>query len=106
VTRLVVLACCLAASLGCAAAFDVERAREWFRSDDAPEPPVLSEAPPARLGAVEGLRTVSGELRSVPLRWDPVLAGDVERARAISVTATPTTTACAPSIRSGTSARK
>jgi fibronectin type 3 domain-containing protein len=38
---------------------------------------VLSEAPPARLGAVEGLRTVSGELRSVPLRWDPVLAGDV-----------------------------
>lgn len=71
------LACCLALSLGCAAALDVERMRSFLSDDDEPEVPVLSEAPPARLGAVEGLRTVSGELRSVPLRWDPVLAGDV-----------------------------
>ena len=38
---------------------------------------MLSEAPPARIGAVEGLRTLSGELRAIPLRWDPLLAGDV-----------------------------
>jgi len=67
----------LALQLGCAAALDVERARSWLASEEAPEVPVLSEAPPARLGAVEGVRTVSGELRSIPLRWDPVLAGDV-----------------------------
>jgi fibronectin type 3 domain-containing protein len=68
---------CVAASLGCAAALDVERVRALLSSEREPEPPVLSEAPPARLGAVEGLRAVSGELRAVPLRWDPVLAGDV-----------------------------
>jgi fibronectin type 3 domain-containing protein len=74
---LAALGICLAASLGCAAALDVERVRSVFVNEKAPEAPVLSEAPPARLGAVEGLRTISGELRSVPLRWDPVLAGDV-----------------------------
>ena len=75
--RLALAACGLAASLGCAAALDVERVRSLLVNEKEPEAPVLSEAPPARLGAVEGLRTVSGELRSVPLRWDPVLAGDV-----------------------------
>jgi hypothetical protein len=70
-------ALCLAAGLGCAAALDVERARDLFEREKAPEPPVLSEAPPARIGAVEGLRTLSGELRAIPLRWDPLLAGDV-----------------------------
>jgi fibronectin type 3 domain-containing protein len=63
--------------LGCAALLDVERLRGSFVNERPPEPPVLSEAPPARLAAVEGLRTFSGELRSIPLRWDPVLAGDV-----------------------------
>ncbi len=76
-TRLASALACLALSLGCAAALDVERARDIFARDEAPEPPVLSEAPPARIGAVEGLRTLSGELRTVPLRWDPLLAGDV-----------------------------
>lgn len=76
-TRIALAVCCLAASLGCAAALDVERVRSVLANEKQPEAPVLSEAPPARLGAVEGLRTVSGELRSVPLRWDPVLAGDV-----------------------------
>ena len=62
---------------GCAALLDVERLRATLVNEPAPEAPVLSEAPPARLAAVEGLRTVSGELRSIPLRWDPLLAGDV-----------------------------
>jgi len=77
VRRLALAAGCLAASLGCAAALDVERARSLLQNERPPEAPVLTEAPPARLGPVEGLRTVSGELRSVPLRWDPVLSGDV-----------------------------
>jgi hypothetical protein len=68
---------CLALSLGCATALDVEWARDYLSHEAAPEAPVLSEAPPARIGAVEGLRTLSGELRMVPLRWDPLLAGDV-----------------------------
>ncbi len=63
--------------LGCASLLDVERLRDTLVNERAPEPPVLTEAPPARLSAVEGLRTFSGELRSIPLRWDPVLAGDV-----------------------------
>ena len=71
------LALCLGLSLGCASALDVERARDLFAREKAPETPVLSEAPPARIGAVEGLRTLSGELRAIPLRWDPLLAGDV-----------------------------
>lgn len=68
---------CLASSLGCAGALDVELARDYFARERVPEAPVLSEAPPARLAAVEGLRTLSGELRVIPLRWDPVLAGEV-----------------------------
>jgi fibronectin type 3 domain-containing protein len=63
--------------LACAAALDVARARALLARERRPEPPVLSEAPPARIGAVEGLRTLSGELRAIPLRWDPLLAGDV-----------------------------
>jgi fibronectin type 3 domain-containing protein len=77
VTRLAAALACLGLCLGCASALDVERARDLFARERPPEPPVLSEAPPARIGAVEGLRTQSGELRSVPLRWDPLLAGDV-----------------------------
>jgi hypothetical protein len=72
------LVLCLALGLGCATALDVERARDLLAREKAPEPPVLREAPPARIGAVEGLRTLSGELRSIPLRWDPLLAGDVD----------------------------
>jgi uncharacterized protein len=76
-SRVAVALAGLALSLGCATALDVERARDLFAREAAPEPPVLSEAPPSRIGAVEGLRTLSGELRTVPLRWDPLLAGDV-----------------------------
>lgn len=76
-TRLASALACLLLCLGCATALDLERARGFFSREEAPESPVLSESPPARLGAVEGLRTLSGELRMVPLRWDPLLAGDV-----------------------------
>lgn len=67
----------LLAPLGCTTALDVERAREIFASGGAPEPPVLQERPAAELAGVDGLRAVSGLLREIPLRWDPVLEGDV-----------------------------
>jgi hypothetical protein len=45
----------------------------------APEPPtrVLSPGDASHLGAPEGLRASSGEYRIIPLKWDPVLSGDV-----------------------------
>lgn len=75
----------LAGALGCATALDLDRARQWVRMPDDPEVPVLREEPAADLPPPEGLRASSGELRSVPLKWDPVLAGEaggyvVERA--------------------------
>ena len=62
---------------GCGAAFDVESAARLLRSAETPRAPLLRENPPAALSAPEGLRAVAGELRSVPLKWDPVLQGDV-----------------------------
>ncbi len=43
----------------------------------SPELPELHSDPPASLPGPEGLRAIGGELRSVPLKWDPLLAGDV-----------------------------
>jgi fibronectin type 3 domain-containing protein len=45
----------------------------------APEPVarVLSPGDASHLGAPEGLRASSGEYRIIPLKWDPVLSGDV-----------------------------
>ncbi len=37
----------------------------------------LREEPAADLAAPENLRATSGELRSVPLKWEPLLVGDV-----------------------------
>lgn len=67
----------LAAGLGCATALDLDRARRWMQGEEEPEPPLLREAPAAELPPPEGLRARSGELRAVPLKWDPVLAGEV-----------------------------
>jgi len=41
------------------------------------ESPALTADPPAPLPAPEGLRATSGEYREIPLKWDPVLTGDV-----------------------------
>lgn len=75
----VAFAAALAAALasGCQTAFDLERARGLFEREEAPPVPVLVEAPEPTLPAPEGLRATTGELRRVPLRWDPVLDGDV-----------------------------
>lgn len=41
------------------------------------EPPVLVETPAVEIPPPQGLRAVSGQLRIVPLRWEPVLEGEV-----------------------------
>jgi fibronectin type 3 domain-containing protein len=41
------------------------------------EPLVLIDSPPSGVPAPKALRAVEGELRAVPLRWDPVLAADL-----------------------------
>jgi hypothetical protein len=62
----------------CTASFDFERARRYLERPPAPKLPTLQEGPAAAdLPPPEGLRAVSGELRKVPLKWDPLLAGDV-----------------------------
>jgi hypothetical protein len=67
--------CALAA--GCAS-LDLEAALQRLRlAPPASIPPPLRETPAAALLAVEGLRATSGELRAVPLSWDPLLIGDV-----------------------------
>jgi fibronectin type 3 domain-containing protein len=47
------------------------------REETPPEVPELSVEPTADLPAPEGLRAISGELRMVPLKWEPLLVGDI-----------------------------
>lgn len=77
--RTVVCALALVGALSaCTASFDFERARRYLERPPAPKLPTLQEGPAAaKLPPPEGLRAVSGELRKVPLKWDPLLAGDV-----------------------------
>ncbi len=65
------------ACAGCGAALDVEGAARLLRSAETPRAPLLREEPAADLPAPEGLRAVAGELRAIPLKWDPVLVGEV-----------------------------
>jgi fibronectin type 3 domain-containing protein len=67
----------LAFGLGCSTALDLERARAVLDLGTPPPPPVLVESPPADLPPLEGLQATSGELRRVPLKWEPVVTGDV-----------------------------
>jgi fibronectin type 3 domain-containing protein len=67
----------LAVASGCAASLDLERARRALSRSPRPQAPLLVEDQPATLPAPEGVAATSGELRTVPLRWDPVIAGDV-----------------------------
>jgi fibronectin type 3 domain-containing protein len=74
-----VCALALAGTLsGCTAILDFERARRYLDRPRAPSLPTLREdLPTANLHPPEGLRAVSGELRRVPLKWDPLLTGEV-----------------------------
>ena len=70
---------CLAGLLtltACAASLDVDLARRVLQPPRPPPVPPLLEAA-AGLPVPEGLRATSGELRSVPLQWDPLLTPSV-----------------------------
>ena len=75
--RLWLLAALAACAGGCGTVIDFEGARRALRVAQEPPTVLLREEPPADLAAPEGLRAVSGELRSVPLKWDPLLTGAV-----------------------------
>jgi fibronectin type 3 domain-containing protein len=60
----------------CSASLDLDRARRVLRPERSPAAPELVEAG-ADLPAPEGLRATSGELRAVPLQWDPLLTPGV-----------------------------
>ncbi len=74
--RLALLLCACLLSPACAASLDVDRARRVLRPERSPAVPPLVEAA-ADLPAPEGLRATSGELRAVPLQWDPLLTPGV-----------------------------
>ncbi len=65
----------LVLALGCAGSLGTDRLRTML--SDAEELPELVESPPAEVPPPGGLRAVGSMLRSVPLRWDPVLGEDV-----------------------------
>jgi len=62
---------------GCGTTLDVDRARRWIDAPQGPEVPTLGRPGSADLPSPRGVRATSGELRAVPLYWDPLLAGDV-----------------------------
>ncbi len=61
---------------GCASSLDLERVGKIFESSAEPAPELSSE-PNAKLAPVEGLEAVAGELRAIPLRWQPSRDRDV-----------------------------
>ncbi len=64
-------------AIGCGTSIDLERARRLFGPPPGSDVPVLVDSPPADLPAPTGVRTTSGSLREIPVRWDPILAGRV-----------------------------
>ncbi|MGI9591036.1 MAG: fibronectin type III domain-containing protein [Myxococcota bacterium] len=62
---------------GCGTSLDVDQARRWLDSPGGPELPALGPPGSTELPPPRGVRATSGELRAVPLYWDPLLAGDV-----------------------------
>ena len=71
------IAVALALLTGCAGRLDLEPARRALAGSDRQDEPVLIEESPVALPVPEGLSATSGELRTVPLRWDPVISAEV-----------------------------
>jgi len=66
------------AAIGCAATLDIaDRPWDrWWRSP-APPPTPLEEVPSAEIPPPEGFHPESGQLRTVPMKWEPRLTSDV-----------------------------
>lgn len=62
--------------VGCTASLDLDLARRVLQPPRPPPLPTLVEAA-ADLPVPEGLRATGGELRAVPLQWDPLLTPSV-----------------------------
>jgi fibronectin type 3 domain-containing protein len=75
--RRIALCLALLVSTGCASSLDLDLARRWLGGPEAPALPPLDTTPRADLPAPERLSATSGELRKVPLSWEPVMSGDV-----------------------------
>jgi len=71
------IAVALALATGCATGLDLERTRRALAGSPRPAAPALIEGAGVALPPPEGVSAISGELRTVPLRWDPVISGDV-----------------------------
>jgi fibronectin type 3 domain-containing protein len=67
----------VALTTGCAMSLDVERARRALSRSPRPDAPALVEGSAVALAPPEGVAAADGELRTVPLHWDPVISGDV-----------------------------
>lgn len=65
------LALAFALALGCSSALDLETMRSVLSGPERSDAPVLRETPPSSVAPPTGVRAVSGELREVPLAWDP-----------------------------------
>jgi fibronectin type 3 domain-containing protein len=72
-----VLALLALLATACATSLDVESARRALELGERPALPELREDAPVALPAPEGLTATSGELRIVPLRWEPVASREV-----------------------------
>jgi hypothetical protein len=82
VTRRLATALLCAALGACTSAgfqpgFDTGRLLRWPGSEHGPAQPELREGDGSGLPAPLGLRAASGELREIPLRWDPLLDENV-----------------------------
>jgi fibronectin type 3 domain-containing protein len=75
--RCVALLAGLCAVVSCTSTLDIERAREILRTSKGPEVPVIGDVVTEELEQIQNLRAISGELREVPLQWDPSLGPDV-----------------------------
>jgi fibronectin type 3 domain-containing protein len=71
------IALALALLTGCASSLDLDEARRTLAGPARPKPPALIEDAPIPLPAPEGVSASSGELRTVPLRWEPVISAEV-----------------------------
>ena len=71
------IAVALSLLMGCATRLDLQRALRALPGNPRPVAPALIEGSPVALPTPEGVSATSGELRTVPLHWDPVISGDV-----------------------------